>query len=181
MAISLYRFRIELSDVDRSVYGDLDFRIARHPSETEDYLLTRVVAFALNKTDSDDVEITPGLCADDQPALGIRDGNGAYKLWIEIGNPSARRLHKASKASRSVKIYTYKDPGNLKREIAGGKIHRLKEIELFALTPSFLKELQAHLKRDNDWGLIRNDGELTISVGDDRLVIGALSQFRLED
>ncbi len=175
---SLYRFRIELSDVERSVYRDLDFRIAKHPSETDDYLLTRVLAYALNQTEEDDLEITPGLCVDDLPALSRKDQNGAVILWIEIGNPSARRLHKASKASRAVRVYTYKDPENLKREAAGETVHRREEIEVFSLDSSFLKPLMPLLKRDNRWGLIFNDGELTVSV-DDESITGTLHRHQL--
>jgi uncharacterized protein YaeQ len=177
---SLFRFRIELSDVERGVYRDLDFRIAQHPSETTDYLLTRVIAVALNQTEADELAIAPGLCAEDQPALSLKDDNGGYRLWIEIGNPSARRLHKASKAARSVRVYTYKDPENLKREVAGEKVHRQDQIEIFSLSPSFLKELASHLSRENRWGLIHNDGEVTVSTGDESIA-GALKQHTLSD
>ncbi len=162
---TLYRFRIEVSDVDRAAYPSLDLRVARHPSENEAYLLTRVIAYALSF--EDDLELAPGLCAEDEPALFVRStqGNG-YRKWIEIGNPSARRLHKAAKASEQVQVYTYKDPANLAREVAGERVHRIERIEVYALAPEFLDALARGLEKDNAWALFRQEGELTISVGE---------------
>src|SRR4051812_10031831 len=148
---TLYRFRITVSDVDRGFYEDIDFRAAMHPSENEPYLLTRVLAYALHYESG--LEFSAGLSTSDEPAISLKDLNGTFTTWIEIGNPSPRKLHKGSKAARSVYVYTYKDPENLKREAAKETIHRAGEITLFALRESFLTALAAHLKRDNHWGL----------------------------
>src|SRR5258707_1232333 len=92
---TLYRFRIELSDVDRGVYQPLDFRVAMHPSESPLFLVTRILAFALNTQEG--LEFTPtGLSDPDEPCLRIANPRGGLSLWIEIGNPSARKLHKAA-------------------------------------------------------------------------------------
>lgn len=161
---TLYRFRISVSDVDRSIYEALDFRVAMHPSETELYLLTRVLAYVLNCETG--LEFSAGLSTPDEPAIRLPGPNGIVK-WIEIGNPSARRLHKASKAAQSVRVYTYKDPENIKREAAGETIHRADQLEIIALDESFLEALSGKLKRDNSWGVISNDGELVVTVGDE--------------
>jgi uncharacterized protein YaeQ len=176
---TLYRFKISLSDVDRGVYEELDLRVAMHPSENEDYLLTRVLAYALNFEDG--LEFSQGLCVPDEPAIRIPDPmNGGVLKWIDIGNPAAKRLHKASKAARSVRVYTYKDPENLKREAAGESIHRAGEIEVFSLDPRFLKQLAAILKRDNSWGVIHDEGELAVTVGEQSFAT-TLGKHRLED
>jgi len=167
---SLYRFKIDLSDVDRGVYESLDFRVAMHPSETEDYLLTRVIAYALNSTAG--LEFAPGLCVDDVPAIS------APELWIEIGNPAARRVHKALKAARRVRIYTYKNPRNLVDELQREKIHRASELEIFALDAPFLSELAQELERDNRWSLVHQGGDLILSLGELTLTT-TLSQYRL--
>lgn len=160
-AVTLYRFRIELSDLDRNVYDTLDFRIAMHPSETTDYLLTRVIAFALNS--SEDLEFTPGGLSDPDAAALVRPGpHGTVSLWIEIGNPSARKLHKASKAASSVRVYTYKDSRALVKEMTGAAVHRASEIAVFAL--SSLESLASRLERDNRWSMLYQDGLLTLST-----------------
>ena len=158
-SVTLYRFRIELSDLDRNVYDTLDFRIAMHPSETVDYLLTRVIAFALNEN----VEFNgEGLSSDaDQPTLKRAGVHGTIDLWIEIGNPAARKLHKATKAANKVRIYTYKDPRALIKE--AGDVPRAADVEVFALAPKFLEELGKHLERDCRWSFMVQDGLLSVN------------------
>lgn len=172
----LYRFRLTVSDVDRGFYESLDFRAAMHPSESEAYLLTRVLAYSLNYESG--LEFAPGLSSSDEPALHLLGPNG-IALWIEIGNPSSRKLHKAAKASKKVRVYTYKDPESLKKEAAGQAIHRAGEIEVFALGSPFLNALAGVLQRDNEWGLIHNDGELTVTVGEES-ILGSITQHSLD-
>src|SRR5581483_8820144 len=94
---TLYHLEIELSDVDRGVYQTLDLRVARHPSETMAYLLTRVIAFCLCHEEG--LAFSKGLSTTDEPAAWVRDPHGRVTLWIDIGAPTPERLHKASKAS----------------------------------------------------------------------------------
>jgi uncharacterized protein YaeQ len=167
MALSstLYRFKLSVSDVDRGFYDTLDLRVAMHPSETEVFMLTRVIAYALNYEDG--LEFTSGLQTPDEPAIRKLGEHGNIAKWIDIGNPAAKRLHKASKASDVVCVYTYKDPENLKREAAGENIHHADQIQIFAIEQKFLESLGTFLKRDNTWNLIYNESELIIGAGDE--------------
>lgn len=165
MITALYRFHIELSDIDRGVYETLDFRVAQHPSEHMPYLVTRVLAFALNFQEGLAFSST-GLHDPDAAAISIPETHGGYKLLIEIGSPSAKKLHKATKISKSVKVYTYKNPENLMRDLREEKIHRAEEIEFFSLKPKFLEELEGIIKRDNRWGLLFDDGRITVQAGE---------------
>jgi uncharacterized protein YaeQ len=165
MTTTLYRFQIELSDIPRAIYETLDFRVAQHPSESMPYLLTRILAFVLNTTE--DLTFAPtGLHDPDAAAINIPEANGGFKTLIEIGSPSARKLHKATKSAKSVKIYTYKNPNTLIEEIRSEKVHRAQEIELYSIPMSFLSELEPLLKRDNRWGILFDDGTITIQAGD---------------
>jgi uncharacterized protein YaeQ len=161
---TLYRFRIVLSDVERAVYESLDFRVAMHPSESEEFLVTRVFAYVLNYEDG--LAFSPGLAEPDEPAIRLLDSNGTIAKWIDIGNPSARRIHKASKACKHVKIYTYKDPDVLKKEISNEGIHRADQIEIFSFEPKFLQSLVDLLGRDNHWTVMLIDGELVVTQGE---------------
>lgn len=160
---TLYRFRIDLSDIDRGVYDSLDFRVAMHPSESMQYLLTRVIAFALNS--QQDLEFSPaGLGDPELPAMRVEAlGSGRITLWIEIGNPSPKKLHKASKAAQAVKVYTYKDATLIARECLGQNIHQAEKIQIYALDYKFLDKLGEGIQRDNKWSLLHHENSITIS------------------
>ena len=161
----LHRFQIDLSDIDRSLYKAFDFRMARHPSESNPYLLTRLFAFLLN--DQEYLEFsTGGLSDPEAPAIRAATPYGEILLWIEIANPSARKLHKAAKSARQVKVYTYKDVGPLLEDIRGSKVHRAESIGIYSLDAKFLEDLAPRLERTNKWSLVHQEGSLTVSIGD---------------
>src|SRR5204863_3483828 len=108
LTATIYNIQIDLADTDRGVYEALDLRVARHPSESEEYLIARVLAYALEYAEG--IEFSRGISDPDEPTIAVRDLTGAFKAWIEIGTPDAARLHKASKASPRVAVYTHKDP-----------------------------------------------------------------------
>jgi len=162
---TLYRFKIDLSDVDRNLYQTLEFRAALHPSESLPFFITRILAFTLNVRPG--LEFSPGISAPDEPAMRAFGSTGGLDLWIDIGNPTAKRIHKASKTAKEVRIYTHKDPQLLAREYREEKGHKLGAIGLFSLDQRFLKALGATLERDNRWELTHNEGELYVGVGKD--------------
>jgi len=129
LGATIYNIHIDLADADRDVYESLDLRVARHPSESDEYLLTRVLAYALEFTDG--IAFSPGGLSDpDEPAIAVRDMTGAVQAWIEIGNPDPARLHRASKASPRVAVYTHRDIDRLVQNVAGAQIHRARELEI---------------------------------------------------
>jgi len=164
-ATVLYRFRIDLSDVDKGVYETLDFRLALHPSESFLYFLTRALAFSLSF--EPDLQISAGGLSDpDGPSIFVNQINGRTKLWIEIGNPSSKKLHKAAKASDHVQVYTYKDAQLIINEAESQQIHNAGQIEIYAFDPKFLERLAKNLPRDVRWSVLRNESILTISAAD---------------
>ena len=100
---TLYRVDVELSDVDRSTYETLELRLARHPSESMRYLVTRTLAYCLSYEEG--IAFSKGgLSSTDEPPVFVRDGDGVLRAWIEVGTPSTARVHKGSKAARRVAI-----------------------------------------------------------------------------
>jgi uncharacterized protein YaeQ len=168
LGATLYHLQIELSDVDRGVYESLDLRIARHPSESMAYLLTRTIAYALLYEEGLAFS-KGGLSSTDEAPLTLRDLQGTLRAWIEIGTPSGDRLHKASKASPRVVVFTQHDPRLLRNEAAARDIHKAEQIEVYALDPRFLDELGALTDRNARWTLLRNDGVLYVTVADKTL------------
>ena len=164
---TLYSFDIELADTDRGVYESLALRVAQHPSETEEYLLTRVLAYCLEYTEG--VAFSRGLAEPDEPALAVRDLTGALRAWIEIGVPDAARLHRASKAAPRVAVYTHRDPAQLVRSLVGERIHRAEALELYAMDRALIAELVGHLERRMAFTLSITDRHLFLTVGGDTL------------
>lgn len=162
LTATVYQFAIQLADVDRGVYEALAFTAARHPSETQEYFLTRVLAYCLEYREG--VAFSRGLAEPDEPAITVRDLTGALRGWVEIGAPDAARLHKASKASPRVAVYTHKGAAALTRSLAGERIHRAEALELYAIDRDLLAELAARLDRRMRFDLSVSDGHLYVAI-----------------
>lgn len=165
----LYQFHLALSDLDRGVYEDLSFRTALHPSENAAYLLSRALAYALSFEPN--LQFSSGGLADpDAPALQAPGAHGSIDLWIDIGNPSARRLHKASKAADRVQVYTYKNPLALVEQIRAGDVHEFEKIQIYSFRSDFIADMEGVLEKNNRWSVLRQDARLDIDAGGGRLI-----------
>lgn len=160
----LYRMHLELSDVDRGVYETLDLRVARHPSEGDERVVARVLAYALLFEPG--LEFGKGLSEAEEPALWTHDLTGQLMHWIDVGTPSADRIHIASKKARKVSIVCHKGPEALTREMQKRKVHGASDITVLYLEPSLVAALAGHLDRSGSWTVVRTDGELSITVND---------------
>lgn len=165
LTATVHNFDVELANVDKHVYETFSLRAARHPSETVEYLLTRVIAYCLEYTEG--IAFSSGLDDPSDPPLAVRDLTGALKIWIDIGAPDAARLHKASKAAPRVVVYTHKDPAQLVRALSGERIHRSDALELYAVDRTLLAELGEKLDRRMTIGVSMTEGQLYITVGGD--------------
>jgi len=165
LTATLYNFEINLSDVDRGVYETVAFKAAQQPSETDDHLIARALAYALEFTEG--IGFSGGIAEADQPAIFVRDLTGSMKAWIDIGVPDAARLHKASKAAPRVAVYTHKDPRTLIKALAGEKIHRAGALELYAFDRELLADLVARLDRRMRFDLSVTDHHLFVTIGGD--------------
>lgn len=176
LTATLYHLEIALSDSDRGVYEAVDLRVARHPSETMRYMLARVVALCLLWEDG--IGFSKGLSTNDEPAVWLREGDGRVRLWVDVGQPSAERLHKASKAASRVVVCTYPDRAGLDRSIAGARIHRAEHIEVIALSTAFLDALDAVTTQKGRWDFVHTGGQIYVTAGT-RTVEGAVTRSPL--
>lgn len=161
---TVYHFEIELSDVDRATYASLDLRLARHPSESVRYLLTRTLAYCLSYEEG--IAFSKGgLSTSEEPPVAIWDATGALRAWIDIGAPSAKRLHKATKAAERVAVYTHVALPLLLAEAASSPIHRVSEIDVWPFDARFVDEVAAKLDRKHGMNLTRSDGTLYLGIG----------------
>ncbi len=173
---TIHQFEIQLSNVDRGVYEKLVLRVARHPSETEEFMSARVLAFCLEYQEG--LVFSKGLSEPDQPTLEVRDLTGGLQAWIDIGAPDASRLHRASKAARRVAVYTHTDPDRYWASLARERIHRSESLELYGLDRALVATLVTRLERRMAMGLSVTGGALCLTLGEE-LLTGALTAHRL--
>lgn len=179
MALSstLHTFDVALSDVDRGIYDQLAIKAARHPSESPEFLVTRVLAYCLEVAEG--IRFAKGGVSDpDEPPLLVQDLTGAWVSWIEIGAPDAARLHKASKASPRVAVYTHRDPRTLLRAWEGARIHRAETIELHAIDRDLVDALAARLERRMAFALLVTERVCYVTIGEETLS-GAIERVPL--
>lgn len=163
LTATIYHLHVDVSDVDRGVYEHLDLRLARHPSESLRYLVTRALAYCLSYEDGIAFS-KDGIASTDDPPLAVRDPTGILLAWIDVGSPSAERLHKASKAARRVALFTHADLNQLRREANSRPVHKLDAIEVWRFEPEFLDAVGERLDRNAKLELTRTDGSLYVTV-----------------
>lgn len=164
---TIYAFSIQLANSDRGVYQPLELRVARHPSETEEHFLTRVLAYCFEYTEG--IAFSNGLFDPDEPTIAIRDLTGALSVWIDVGSPEAARLHRASKAAPRVVVYTHKEGAQLAARLGSERIHRVEELELYALDRAWLASLVPKLARRMEFSLTIAEQHVYLSIGDHTL------------
>lgn len=172
----MYVFNVRLADADRAVNESLTLRVAQHPSETPEYLVTRLLAYCLEYTEG--IAFSKGLSDPDEPAISVRDLTGVLQTWIEIGSPDADRLHRAAKAAPNVAVYCHRGLDSLIARLAGERIHRAAEIRLRAVDAELLSRLVSRLDRRMSLDLTISDHTLYVSLGDETLT-GILEERRL--
>jgi uncharacterized protein YaeQ len=167
LGATIYTFNIELADSDRGVYQSLQLRVARHPSESEEYFLTRILAYCLEYAEG--ISFSNGLFEPDEPTIAIRDLTGVLNAWIDVGAPEAARLHRASKAAPRVAVYTHKDAVQLAARLGSERIHRVEALELYALDREWLAKLAAKLVRRMEFSLTVAERHVYLSLGEETL------------
>lgn len=174
---TVYNFDIDLADSDRGVYDTLALRVARHPSESEEFLVARVLAYCLEYTDG--IEFSRGGLSDpDEPPIAIRDLTGALRAWIDVGTPSSDRLHRAAKLAPRVAVYVHKDAAQWLAGLASARIHRAEQIELRVLDRSLVADLAGRLDRRMACAVSISGGELYVSL-DAETLSGPVRQLRI--
>ena len=175
LSSSVFTFEIDLADADRGVYDHLDLRVARHPSESDTFLVARVLAYCLELTDG--IAFSRGLSDADDPPIAVRDLTGALRAWIDVGTPSAERLHRASKLSPRVVVYIHKEHAQWLASLDSARIHRAADLELRAIDRALVRDLEAALERRMSFALSVAEGELFVSLGE-RTLSGRVERVR---
>ncbi|ATL67174.1 YaeQ family protein [Nocardia terpenica] len=160
---TLHTFALELADLDRNVYRELDLRVARHPSETDEFMLTRLLAYCLEFTDG--IAFSDGgVSSADEPAVLVRDLTGRITAWIEVGAPDADRVHRGSKLADRVAVYTHRDPAKVLAPLRGKRIHRADTIPLYSIDRAAIDTAVAALDRRNTVTLSVTERQLYLDI-----------------
>lgn len=167
LTATIYNFDIDLADADRGVYETLALRVAQHPSESDEYLIARVVAYLLEYAEG--IEFSRGVSDPGEPMIAIRDLTGKIHSWIDIGTPDGARLHKASKSTARVVVYCHKDPSQWLKQLADAKIHRAGTLELYSIDRALVAELVARMDRRMSFAVSISGRELFVAIGTDNL------------
>lgn len=161
---TIHTFDVQLAEVDRGVYEELSLRLARHPSETDLFMITRLLAYCLEYEEGIAFG-AGGVSSTEEPAVLVHDLTGRVTVWIEVGAPDAQRLHYGSKLADRTAVYTHRDPEKLLLAWEGKGIHRAEEIVLRSFDPGFIEEAAALLERRNDMTVSVTEGQLYLELG----------------
>lgn len=164
---TIHRVTIQLSDVDRGIYESLQATVARHPSETEERLVARLLAYALFY--EPELTFTKGISATDEPDLWSKGPDGRVLLWVEVGLPEADRIIKAGRHTERIALIACGKTLSSWEQQHLPKLDGISNLTLICFDQSFISSLTSRLDRSITWEVTINDGSLYINVGDETL------------
>ena len=169
---TIYKATLQIADMDRQLYADHALTLALHPSETEERLLVRLLAFALNvphDTDRGALQFARGLSDSDEPDLWQHALSGQLLQWIEVGQPDERRLGKACARAERVTIYCYGSAADVWWAGIRNKLTRLSNLWIWQIPAAQAQALAALAARSMQWQLTVQDGHVWLSSGEESL------------
>ena len=172
---TIYNLTIDLSDVDRGVYEQFDVRIARHPSETAEFMLVRILAYCLEFRDG--IALTEGVASADEPAILVRDLTGQITSWIEVGLPDASRIHRGSKLAERTAVYTHRGR-LLLSQLDGSRIHKSENIPIYALDSDFIDKASKRIERRTSIELSVTEQQMYLAINGENFT-SSIQQHRI--
>jgi len=164
---SIHRVAVDIADIDRGRYARLEASVARHPSETAERLILRVLAYALCYTE--ELAFTKGIAAGDEPDLWAREPDGRVREWVEVGLPDFERLRKASRHAEQVTLLA--GGGGQRRWLEQNlpKLAAITNLTILTLDPALVGALAASLERVVAWSATITGGVLYLTRGSETL------------
>ncbi|MDO6481979.1 YaeQ family protein [Shimia thalassica] len=162
---TIYKVELSVSDMDRHYYETHKLTVAKHPSETDERLMVRILAFALNAHDQ--LEMTRGISTDDEPDIWQKSLSGELELWVALGLPGEKVIRQSCGKANDVIIYSY---GGRTAEMWWEKIKnsttRFDNLQVTNLSEADTKELEKLASRSMKLQVNIQDGEVMVSVGE---------------
>lgn len=178
---TIYKAQLQISDMDRQVYGEHNLTLALHPSETEERLLVRLLAFALRVPANDQrgtLQFARGLSDSDEPDLWQRDYTDQVVQWIEVGQPDERRIGKACARSEQVMVLAYSTSTPTWWAGLQTRVTRWRQLEVWKLEPDQSQALAGLAQRSMQWQVTIQDGQIWVSSGSETVEIQPLPLWR---
>ncbi len=164
---TIHKALVQIADMDRNVYGEHNLTIARHPSETDERMMNRILAFALNAPADDlhgKLEFSKGLSDVDEPELWERDLTGEILHWIDLGQPDERRLQKAHGRAGRVSVYCYAYSTPIWWAAIEGKLSRMPRLAVWQIPAEQSQALAALAERSMQLQVTVQDGGIYVST-----------------
>ena len=161
---TIYRAQLELSHVDRDVYVEQQMTLARHPSETMERMVMRLLAFALRYDEG--LEFGRGVSATDEPDLWRREGDGRVIEWIEVGQPDGKRLIKASRQAGECRLFVFGDGAGRWRKAQLDTMKVPGNLGVAYIDDGFVDSLAAAADRQIRWSMTVAEGTVYLTTGD---------------
>ena len=167
---TIFKAELQVADVDRNYYGDHALTIARHPSETDERMMMRVLAFALHAHPA--LAFGKGIGTDDEPDLWRKDLTGAIDLWIDVGQPDEKRIRRACGRAEAVFVYSYGGRGaDLWWEQAGALLDRARNLTVINLPFAATRALAKLAQRNMRVTCTIQDGQIWMADADQSVAI----------
>ncbi len=167
---TIYKVELQISDMDRHYYATHALTLARHPSETEERLMVRLLAFALYADDR--LEFGKGISDEDEPALWRKAYTDEIELWIEVGQPDETRIRKACGRSRQVVVISYGgNASELWWNKVGAALGRNRNLTVLDIPASTVAQLVALLQRGMRLQCLIQDGQLQVMNDTDAVAV----------
>ncbi|MDO8890309.1 MAG: YaeQ family protein [Sulfurimicrobium sp.] len=159
---TIFKTDLNIADMDRNYYHDHTLTIARHPSENDERMMVRVLAFALHADEG--LSFGQGLSTDDEPDLWQKDLTGAIECWIDVGLPDEKLIRKACGRARKVFVYTYGGRGaDIWWGQNSGKFARLDNLSVMNLSPQSCQAMAGLAQRNMQLQCTIQDGQIWLS------------------
>ena len=166
----IFKAALNVADMDRHVYGDFQLTIARHPSETDERMMLRVLAFALNA--GEQLEFGRGISTNDEPDLWEKTLDGDIALWIELGTPDTSRLRKACGRAREVKLYCYGErSAAIWWQKSAADLQRFTNLQVVMIADEAVTGLATMARAGMDLQCTIEDGEAWMSDAEQRIAL----------
>jgi uncharacterized protein YaeQ len=165
LSATIFKLQLNITDTDRGYYADHQLTIARHPSETDERMVVRILAFIAHAHER--LQFTRGLSADDEADLWQKNFSEEIELWINIGLPDEKRVRKACSRASQVFIYLYGGrSADLWWQQNAGKLERFSHLGVVNLPKPATEELAALIERGMQWQCTLQDQQIWINNGE---------------